>query len=93
MIATGLNAGAVRLYAARDTMRPADWEGGEFATLADELARQQRPLYVLDDGEELRAWIAQRPLLVERVATLVIPRMGLGGQRESGPGILYRVVR
>jgi hypothetical protein len=93
VIATGLNAGAVQLYAARDIVRPAAWSADEFAILADELAQQQRPLYVLDDGAELSAWIARRPLHLERVATLVIPRMGLGGQHESGPGVLYRYLR
>lgn len=93
VIATGLNAGAVQLYAARDIVRPAAWSADEFAALAEELARQQRSLYVLDDGEEMSVWITQRPLHLQRIATLAIPRMGLGGQHESGPGILYRYER
>ncbi len=91
VIATGLNAGAVTLYAGRETMRPAIWSDAEFEALARALAQQGRPLYALDDGERMAAWLAQRAGQIEPVETVSLPRMGRGGQRQGSLATLYRL--
>jgi len=93
VIATGLNAGAVQLYADRETVRPAAWSAEELARFAGGLAQQGRPLYVLDDGEEMAAWIAAQPAPFEPVATLALPRQGRGGQPQGSLGTLYSATR
>ncbi|MEN6478902.1 MAG: hypothetical protein ABFD20_04595, partial [Anaerolineales bacterium] len=91
VIATGLNAGAVQLYGHRETLRPASWTADECQRMLTALQQEQRPLYVLDDGQEMATWVAQGLVLLQQVAILDIPRLGLGGQHEAGPGILYCV--
>lgn len=91
VIATGLNAGAVTLYAGRETVRPAIWSDAEFEALARALAQQGRPLYALDDGEEMAVWLAHRTGQIEPLETLSLPRMGRGGQRQGSLGTLYRL--
>lgn len=91
VIGTGLNAGAVHLYAQRATVRPAVWSETEFATMAEALAARNRPLYVLDDGEEMASWLASYDGQIEAIAWVNIPRMGRGGQHQGASGMLYRL--
>lgn len=91
VIATGLNSGAVGRYTGRATVRPAAWTPAEFARLAEALARRGRSLYLLDDGEEMAAFIAALYREVVYLGSYPLPRFGLGGQRLEGPNRLYRL--
>ncbi|MBM4424047.1 MAG: hypothetical protein FJ030_11750 [Chloroflexi bacterium] len=60
VIAASLNSGAVSLYARRDTVRPGrllqpgrTWTDDEIITFANALHKQNRPLYLLMDSEEM----------------------------------------
>ena len=53
------------------------------------LADSGRPLYLLDDGQEIERWLAWAGLSPEHVATLDLPTFGLGGEDLGRPAGLY----
>jgi hypothetical protein len=90
VVGAGLNAGAVARYTGRDAVRPAAWSAAEWA--AYRAALGGRAVYLLDDGEEMAAWLARQDAAVlEPVATLDLPTMAAGGAPLSRPATLYRL--
>jgi hypothetical protein len=60
IIGASLNAGAVMLYTGRDAIRPYDsWTDEEWQIFLDAMHARQRPVYLLDDGGLMAAFIAQ----------------------------------
>ncbi len=91
VIGTSLNGGAIELHAGRLAFRPAGWTADELMRFVEAAGR---PVFVLDDGEELEA--ALRALrarygLVE-VARLDVPYYdAVGGGSRNRRAPLYRV--
>jgi hypothetical protein len=53
VVAASLNSGAIELHAQRLAFRPAGWTADELARFVEALHAQGRPVFALDDGEEL----------------------------------------
>ncbi|MHB0858485.1 MAG: glycosyltransferase family 39 protein [Anaerolineae bacterium] len=89
VVAVGLNSGAVERYSGRETVRPATWTAQEFDRFAAAVQAQGRAIYVLDDGEEIRDWLARVDLELRSVSVLDIPALGYGGQPLDRSVVLY----
>jgi len=90
VVGAGLDAGAVARYTGRTTVRPAAWSAAQWA--AYRAALGDRPVYLLDDGEEMAAWLAEKTATnIEPVAVLDLPVMGAGGAQLERPAVLYRL--
>lgn len=91
VIGTGLNSGAVERYTGRPAVRPASWTNGEFARFWEALRARGRTLYLLDDGEEMEAFLSRlagdHPL--RYLGDFTLPTFGLGGQDYGRPAKLY----
>ncbi len=91
VVGASLNAGAVALYSDRDPIRPYDsWTAEEWEIFVQAMQDRGRPVYLLDDGGLMEAFIAQeaaRHRLVP-IAELTLPIFYAEG-RESG--WLYRL--
>lgn len=91
VVGASLNAGAVALYSDRDPIRPYDsWTAEEWEIFLQAMEERGRPVYLLDDGGLMEAFIAReatRRRLVP-VAELALPIFYAEG-RESG--WLYRL--
>jgi len=72
-------------------VRPAAWRPDELIRFSEAIVPPQRPLYVLDDGTEMRAWIQAAPASwrLEPVAQLALPTFDRGGDRLDRPATLY----
>ncbi|NLG27655.1 MAG: hypothetical protein GX557_07065, partial [Chloroflexi bacterium] len=93
VVAGGLNTGAVTLYAERAIVRPGTWSEREWLAVADHLLRQGTPLYLLNDGEEMRSpELALRARYsLEPIASLSLPYFFPGGGSENRDVPLYRI--
>ncbi|MHB1295941.1 MAG: hypothetical protein ACYC4R_13210 [Anaerolineae bacterium] len=92
VVAVGLNSGAVERYTGNETVRPATWTAQEFARFAAAVQAQGRALYVLDDGEEIREWLARDVLALQPVGAFALPTLGHGGQPLERSAALYALV-
>ena len=94
VIGTSLNGGAIALHAGRLAFRPTGWTADELARFVDALRAAGRPVFVLDDGEELGAALGAlraRYGLIE-VARLDVPYYdAVGGGSRNRRAPLYRV--
>ena len=94
VIGASLNSGAVELHAGRSAFRPAGWTAEALVRFVDALRAAGRPVFVLDDGEELGAALGAlraRYGLVE-VARLDVPYYdAVGGGSRNRRAPLYRV--
>ncbi len=60
VVGASLNAGAVTLYTGRDAVRPYDsWTEAEWDVFLDAMRAEGRPVYLLDDGGLMAAFIEQ----------------------------------
>jgi hypothetical protein len=96
VIGCTLNSGAVDLYAQRLTFRPATWQPDELMQFVDTLMREGRPIYILDDGDEIRASITalRAGFTLREVGRIDVPyydAIGGGSQNRSVP--VYQVSR
>ncbi|OGO06512.1 MAG: hypothetical protein A2Y73_05555 [Chloroflexi bacterium RBG_13_56_8] len=91
VVATGLGSGAIELYTGHNTVRPYWWSHDEFARFVEHLATQGRPLYILDDGEEMGLFVERtgENYQILPVEELTLPTFGLGGQDYGRPAMLY----
>jgi len=91
VIAASLNAGAVSLYASRDAVRPYDgWDEEAWAVFVDAMRDDERPIYLLDDGARMAAFIEgiEADYELERVEALAVPLYEASGRED---GWLYRL--
>jgi hypothetical protein len=91
IIGASLNAGAVMLYTGRDAIRPYDsWTEGEWKVFVEAMEAAGRPIYLLDDGGLMAAFIAQEQehARLTAVEELAIP---LFYTRDRETGWLYRL--
>jgi hypothetical protein len=91
IIGTSLNAGAVMMYTSRDAIRPYDsWTDDEWDTFLGAMQANRRPVYLLDDGGLMAAFIEQKRTRhrLTPIAELHIP---LFYTRDRESGWLYRL--
>jgi hypothetical protein len=91
IIGASLNAGAVMMYTGRDAIRPyGSWTGDEWATFLAAMQAAGRPVYLLDDGGQMAAFIEQEQARhkLTPIAALSVPIFNAPG-RETGR--LYRL--
>jgi hypothetical protein len=58
VVGTSLNSGAIDLHSNRDTYRPATWTPDELTQFIDLLHREGRPVFLVNDSDELRDSLA-----------------------------------
>ena len=58
VIGTSLNSGAIDLHSNRDTYRPATWSPDELTKFVDLLHSEGRPVFLVNDSDELRDTLA-----------------------------------
>ncbi|MBN1660596.1 MAG: hypothetical protein JXA93_19520 [Anaerolineae bacterium] len=91
VIGASLNAGAVMMYTGREAIRPYDsWTGEEWDIFLAAMEKQDRPIYLLDDGGLMARFIeaqAENRALTP-VAELQVP---LFYTRDRETGWLYRL--
>ena len=92
-IGSMLNGGAIELHAQRAAIHPAPWTEQQLYSWTDELLDQDRPFYVLDDGEEMPPVLSllQSHYLLRPVQQLNLPYFALGGGNIPHPVWLYKV--
>jgi hypothetical protein len=99
-VAASLNAGAINLYARRETFRPGrllqpgrTWTDGEFVAFVRALQTHGRPVYLLADGEEMDEPIAALDscCILTRVAELYLPYYHRDGSATNEIIPLYRI--
>ena len=93
VIGSMLNGGAIELHAGRQAVHPAPWTQKELYVWVDALLAQERPFYVLDDGQEMPAVVAylRDRYAVRPVRVLDLPYFALGGGNLPRLAVLYRV--
>ncbi len=97
-IGCALNSGAVDLHAGRTAFRPAVWTQDELIRFVDALHAEGRPVFLLDDGAELRASLAtlRARYALREVGRLDVPyyeAIGGGSQNRRVPLFEIRVRR
>ncbi len=93
VIGSSLNSGAVDLHAGRLTFRPGVWDARSRASFVEVLLREGRPVYVLIDGEDMRAAEAdlRANFMLAEVARLDMPYFFKSSGSENRAVPLYRV--
>ena len=91
VVGTGLNSGAIELYSGHQAVRPSLWSNVEFVRFVGALRDEGRPLYLLDDGEEMERFLPRigQEFALRRVGEFALPVFGLGGQDYERPAVLY----
>ncbi len=96
VIGCSLNSGAVDLHAGRQTFRPATWSPDELNKFVDVLMRSNIPIFILEDGEELRDSIStlKTNYTVREVGRVDVPFYNaVGGGSENRRVALFQVSR
>lgn len=90
VVGSSLNGGPIDLYAGRDAFRPAFWRMDELDLFLQEMFRDGRTVYILDDGEALKPCLDHVKAHYESVPVtrLSVP---LFGDPEQISGLLYRI--
>ncbi len=91
VIGASLNAGAVMMYTGRDAIRPYDsWTEEEWSVFLGAMQARGRPVYLLDDGGLMAAFIAaeQGRHRLTPIEALDVP---LFNTRDRETGWLYRL--
>ena len=93
VIGGSLNSGAVDLHAGRLTFRPGVWDERSRTLFVKALLREGRQVYVLIDGEDMRAAEAdlRAQFTLTEVARLDMPYYFKGSGSENRAAPLYRV--
>ena len=91
VVGTGLNSGAVERYTGHETVRPSSWSDQEFVRFVRALALDGRPIYLLDDGEEMELFLARvrARWSLRSLSEFDLPVFGLAGQHWKRPAVLY----
>jgi hypothetical protein len=93
VVGSMLNSGAIELHAGRAAVHPTPWTDQELYRWVEALSAQNRPFYVLDDGEEMAGVLTllERRYRVRPVATLGLPYFAIGGGNLPRNARLYRI--
>jgi hypothetical protein len=93
LIGASLNSGAVELHSQRMTFRPAVWRPDELHTFVDHMLAEGRPVYLLQDGLEMRAPLtaARERYTMQLMGRYDIPFYYTGGGSVGGLVPLYRL--
>jgi hypothetical protein len=60
VVGASLNAGAIMMYTGRDAIRPYDsWTDGEWRLFLRAMEANDRPIYLLDDGDLMAEFIEE----------------------------------
>ena len=92
-IACSLNSGAIDLYAARLTFRPANWMPAQLLAFVRALQAEGTPVYVLEDGAEVASAVRtlREQFTLNEVARLDVPYYFAGSGSENRKVPLFRV--
>ncbi len=90
VVGSSLNGGPIDLYAGREAFRPAFWTEKELDIFFDEMFREGRAVYVLDDGEALRSSL-EHARAHRQVVPLLHLSVPLFGDPERISGVLYQI--
>jgi hypothetical protein len=64
VVGASLNAGAIMMYTGRDAIRPYDsWTDGEWGAFLGAMEASDRPVFLLDDGDLMAAFIEEQQAL------------------------------
>ncbi|MDW8351451.1 MAG: hypothetical protein RML99_06030 [Anaerolineae bacterium] len=94
VIGCSLNSGAVDLHAGRMAFRPAGWTPDELTRFVDALHATGRPVFLLDDGAELRAALAtlRARYALREVGYLDVPYYeAVGGGSQNRRAALFEI--
>ncbi len=93
VIGSSLNSGAVDLHSRRLTFRPGVWDERSRTLFVEALLHEGRPVYMLIDGEDMRAAEAdlRAHFTLTEMARLDMPYFFKGSGSENRPAPLYRV--
>jgi hypothetical protein len=92
IVAASLNSGAVSLYSGRDTVRPGAWSSADWLTFVRRAQALGRPLFVLDDGDEMSGPLQALPAAaLSPVADLPLPFFHPTGSSDNQDVKLYRI--
>ncbi len=94
VVGSTLNDGPLDLYTGRETFRPAAWQPGELERFLRALWADGRPVYLLDDGQEMAAvlaGLAHYARLTPAGTLHRIPYYASDGGSEVRDAVLYRV--
>jgi hypothetical protein len=93
VIGSMLNGGAIELHAGRASVHPAPWTEDEMRRWTDMLLAQERPFYVVDDGEEMPQVLShlRRHYSVRPIQALDLPYFAIGGGNIPQLARLYRI--
>jgi hypothetical protein len=84
-IGCSLNSGAVDLHAGRRTFRPSAWTTDDAQRFIDALLSEQRPVYLLVDGEEMQRTVdaLRARYTLEEVLRVDVPYYFVGSGSEN----------
>jgi len=93
LIGASLNSGAIELHGDRTTFRPAVWSDDEMYAFVDHMLEQEQPVYLLQDGLEMRAPLAaaREHYDLQLVGRYDIPFYHTGGGSTGALVPLYRL--
>ena len=94
VIACSLNSGAIDLYTGRLTFRPATWTSDELLRFVDALRAEGKPVYAIDESNELQASLAalRGRYTLTQVGAIDVPYYFMpGGGSENRRVPVYRV--
>ena len=87
VVGSSLNGGPIDLYAGREAFRPAFWTEEELDTFFEEMFRDGRAVYILDDGDALKTSLRHAKAHYE-----VVPLLDLSVPVFGDPARISRVL-
>jgi hypothetical protein len=94
IIGATLNSGAIDLHSGRQTFRPATWSSQELIAFVNQLQQEDRSVFILADGDELKPSIAtlRANYTLEEIGQVDMPYyQAIGGGSENRNVPIYRI--
>jgi len=90
VVGSSLNGGPIDLYAGREAFRPGFWTEDELDIFFNQMFRERRATYILDDGDAVRPALqyAEENYEVVPLAQLSVP---IFGDPQQISGVLYQI--